>query len=67
MPPRVRDPRVQPASTPTVDRLKPIIRGRPVGDLHQMTFDEVRVRINEPNVTDGELDQALREEGLEVE
>ncbi len=63
---RVHDPRVSPATTPEVDRLALIIRARPPGDLHGMTMDEVRAAINEPNATDGELDQSLRGEGLEV-
>lgn len=67
---RVRDPRVPrppPATTPEVDRIRALIAPGPPGLLDGKTFAELRVFLNEPNVPDGTLHQALLDEGLEVE
>ncbi len=70
---RARDPRVPSqrnwgarSAELEVARIRALLAGPP-GFLHGKDFDEIRQLINEPDVPDGTLEQALIDEGLEVE
>ena len=70
---RVRDPRVPhyPADNPRppeVAAIRSLILPGPPGRLEGLTFDEVRAALGGAalTATDGTLEQALLDEGLEV-
>lgn len=66
---RARDPRVERPESPrppAVARIRAALVGPP-GTWDGLTFQELRRDLGEPGATDGELHQALIDEGYEVE